>query len=618
MQLLTIYGRRINMLPKTNCYNANINPVNILENENMWLNNQLCKANNTIYFLQNKVNSLMKTDILRNEALYSDGKVIMYSVYRNDNPYGSTTTYAQWNIQEVIIIVYDPKYNKDNDISLNINGVNVVIDKKSFDKNKILKILNLYGFSVIMKDKADRLGLLFMNYIAALLKDAKVIFIPYCSGWHLSGNKWVYLLNYVKFNNLNAPIFNNRLITTGTKEPIKSCEMILKTFSVLKKPVHRILILGILLYSLIFSLLKDKNAEFKHLIILSGDNNILKIIVDFFFNIFNHKGYVSLNQKNADIKNEIISTKDCPLIFETRGCDFRKHNPNTNFELIRDIVCYGAYIEKDNKQFNVNAPVFLINNELGYLIEPELFFEIEVNKEDINMALINDISKNKERLGDVISEFLKYVPEVDLNYAINSLDITGVNDRYKNDYRAVGTALTIFSNFIYNKYGLELKSLINDKFEWNSYLKQFFNRDIDDCKSITALFIDTLSEVIDEGILKVKSDTYLDENDNIDDYIFAVNNEILIRHNSFLNIIVPKMGIGIKARKLLKYLEMENFLVLNRNGYECKRIIKFSDGTKRQVAFVVVKSDCCPCVDKAKSEVIFNECNASKQNPWDF
>ena len=114
-------------------------------------------------------------------------------------------------------------------------------------------------------------------------------------------------------------------------------------------------------------------------------------------------------------------------------------------------------------------------------------------------------------MGATIMNFLKYASTVNFSHIIHEIDLTGVRDIYADSYKALAIALKTLENFIHECYELNINNFIGEKFYWNDVLKSFFNKDIEDMKCITGLFIDSLHELIDKGELSEKYDRNLSD-----------------------------------------------------------------------------------------------------------
>jgi hypothetical protein len=474
-----------------------------------------------------------------------------------------------------------------------------------------------------MKGTKDKLAMLLLNYIAKYLGDIHIMNIRYCTGWaQCSDNKKVYFVNCDNPLNIDAPFFNNKIAVTNTMEPVNSCKKFFHALKVFVNASNRILVLGVMSYSLIFSLLRDVGIKSRQLIIVSGDAYNVKTIVNFFFDFFNKQYYVSLNQKNSDIKDEIKSTADSPIIIDARGCDFGNYKPKANLECVKDMVAFDGYIEVSGIRIGIQAPVIMLSNELGYTLDSGLFFELEICSDDINTKTFGTLYNYKEQLGDLIIEFLKYMENIDIkSWLMNREDYEkGQLGIYSDTYDALSIGMSLFESFLSEKYDMDINSLLNIKYDWRKYMKAYFNKDIEDVKGVISLFQEKIYDTVNEERLIEKYDNRILDVDTMDKYIFILGDEVCIRHNAIMNIIIPDMNIGIKARHLLKYLDKANMLVMNRNSYECKRVMCYPDGNKRQESFVIIKRKYYK-TDKTEETEINERKNRDKteeQNYWDF
>jgi hypothetical protein len=600
----------------------NENPLvvmNYLASENTDLKYNLACKDRLIHDMQCKINSLMRMDILRMEDLTITERGIEYCVIKNDGTPGSFILYANWQLAGVKVAEFDIRYKKENGVILIINSnrgnKNILVEYEDFEPKRLIKILELNGFAVLLRDTKEKLGALMMKLISKFMDGAEVEFIPYSTGWckDIHG-KMEYIYSYGKPYELNAPVNNNILPITHTNERIKSCELAMGALRVFREPMQRVILTAMLINSLIFSLLKEKKLEVKQLAVISGDTDAVNRIVDFFFNIFQHTGYTALSQKCAEVRKAIIETKDAPLIIESRDCSFRDRKENENWTLIRNMVCYDGSIDIGSTAVNLQAPIILLNNELGYVLEPEYFFELELNKDALNLKALRSIPDCKERLGDMISGFFQYVATINFNAEIRRTELKPVNDIYEDTYKALCVAMNIFTDYLEVKYAFQIDKMLELKHPWNSYLSAYFNRDVEDSKSVISEFMKSLYECVDDGELEERDFYGLSENDNLEDFVFVLDDEVMIKHDTIMNQVIPKMQINITARKLFGYLKRENMIVHTRGSNESKRTIKFADGVSRRESFVVLKGKYYKSRTKINKEVSVNEATGY----WDF
>ncbi|MGN1319279.1 MAG: hypothetical protein ACI4VF_09715 [Lachnospirales bacterium] len=587
--------------------------VNNVLYDNYWLRTALEKAERDNMNMRARINQLEKTDILRTEALVPARNCTYYNVVRNDGTRNSMNYFGMWHIVSAYPVYYDPRYKLPGFIYIKVKDDNkegtFIISEKEFTPKKVLEIFNKNGFSVILKDTAEKLGLLLIRHIYEIASNSNTMYVPYNNGWETdTNNNNVYYLAESKIFDIDSPYTNSLLTLSNTNEPIKSCEISLGIFSVFNNDTQKIMILGALIYSINFSLLKRYGIEANKFLILSGDNNLVNKIADLFFNIFSYRGFVGLRSGVVKFNKEISYVKDSPLIIDSRDCNFKDKAVKGNFDTIKELSCYRGAIDVDSVKFNSQALTILLSNALSYIINPSLFFDIEVD--DVNLKALNDALKKKCYLGDTIKDYLTYAATLNIPDIINSESFEGVKEDSYDTYRAIKISLVMFEKFLFNKYSLSLNKLLNLKFNYDSYIKAFFERDIVDTKNITKLYLDTVYDTIESGILVKKYDNKLHTSDDINKYVFIFDNEIWISYDTVNNVIVRNMNMGLKTKNVLKILQDENILIHNRGSFECKRTIDYLDADNAQRSFVIVKT-------KNENGGSKNEKNAVI-NYWDF
>jgi hypothetical protein len=225
-------------------------------------------------------------------------------------------------------------------------------------------------------------------------------------------------------------------------------------------------------------------------------------------------------KKNSDIKDEIESTADSPVIIDARGCDFGNYKPKVNLECVKDMVAFDGYIEIGGTRMGIQAPVIILSNELGYTLDPELFFEIEICSDDINAKIVETLYKYKEQLGDLIVEFLKHMEDIDIKSWLMNRDVYAkdVQKICSDTYKALSIAISLFESFISKKYDMDINSLLNIKYDWQKYLNAYFNKSIDDVKGVISLFQEKIYDAVKDERLIEKYDNCISDVDTEQDY----------------------------------------------------------------------------------------------------
>ena len=557
---------------------------------------------------------LDKPDILRNCGFDLSGANSVYWVKKNNTAPITFIVFSGWKIDQINLLLYNKRYCKSNCIVARVGQTNVFITETDFNPKKVLRAFESKGLYPVMKDTESNLGQILMLYISCLMCNAQTMYIPYSSGWFMNfDGKLTHTLFKVNELGIDVPVFNNKLSRTNTNEPIKSCEIALDTLKIFNSPATRVFVLGSILYSLIYSLLRRVNIETDRFIVVEGNNNDLtREIVDFLYDIYNKKGYISLNNTPTVFKKTVSSYKDQPIIVDARGSDFKEYKQRENLLLIKDAVCLKAHINVNGSELNMEGLLLILSNELPYELP---FSECRVlDITDVDMEYLKHITADdKSRWGDMLYNFISYVASVDLTEIIKSINFPiGTSQEQK----AMVVSLSIFERFIQDKYKLILNDYIYDKgsiVDWHTGIYAYLSGDHEDTMSITQLFIDTIAEAICMKRLFIKKSREVSSSKKLDESIFIINDEIWLKRKVITNVISSMMNTEIKVNKLLRCLKKEGMLVSYRGEFRCKRVIYTPTG-KDQEDFIVLKSDILMLSEILSKEVIKDETN--EDNYW--
>ena len=355
------------------------------------------------------------------------------------------------------------------------------------------------------------------------------------------------------------------------------------------------------------------NIETDRFIVVEGNNNDLtREIVDFLYDIYNKKGYISLNNTPTVFKKTVSSYKDQPIIVDARGSDFKEYKQRENLLLIKDTVCLKTHINVNGSELNMEGLLLILSNELSYELPFSEYRVLDIT--DVDMEYLKHITADdKSRWGDMLYNFICHVASVDLTEIIKSINFpVGTSQEQK----AMVVYLSIFERFIQDKYKLILNDYIYDKgsiVDWHTGIYAYLSGDHEDTMSITQLFIDTISEAICMKRLFIKKSREVSSSKKLDESIFIIKDEIWLKRKVITNVISSMMNTEIKVNKLLRCLKKEGMLVSYRGEFRCKRVIYTPTG-KYQEDFIVLKSDILMLSEILSKEVIKDETN--EDNYW--
>lgn len=562
--------------------------------ENEYLKSEIQKTNFWNQKLQKEIESLHKQDIIRHEFLIRRDNKLYYQLKKSNNKYVQEEFFANWKVDKVIKVTYDKRYNKEESIAFVVCEKDIVVmSKKDFESKKILSYFRNAGYGINLKQDESKLAALFRNYICSYFFPIKEeVRLNFCSGWTKGeSGKWIYSINPDENKyNLDAPIYKNKLALTNTQEPIKSIEMAFSALQIFKNPRHRVVILGIILYSVSFSRIKEFNVEAEKIFLINMDNNM---VFDMFFNIFDSE-VLSIRQKTSIIEKEIISTKDSPLILDARRCNFNEHCPQKNLELLHDVFCSGISIEYGGEKYSSQSLVFVRSSELQYILNEKDILTIEISKDNIDIDKLNiSFQECKRRLGDMIMAYINYTQEIIFDYAFLE------RDKSENIHKALHILLFYMEKML-AQYNLDINKLLGLDINTGKYgnALNFFLKALPlHNKDMIYHFFNCLYKAVKAGHLKERfmEDKFNSDskNSNTDSYVYISEsrNEVWIKREDIDNIVIPIMGKeAFSSKNILELLKKSNMLILNEKGeYGCKRCIPGKKGERSR--FVVIKRE---------------------------
>lgn len=175
---------------------------------------------------------------------------------------------------------------------------------------------------------------LLVNYIANKLSqnEENIYFIPYTTGW-VGKSHYMFPNNVLQNKEMpfDGPL-GNKTFEVADASIDESLKKGFSCYGFIKNETKRVILLGMLISSLLYTRLKNKNKELRKILVVSGEKNILDVVSSLFLKVYDReKGNVCINQNSNIINKEMLSTQDCMLVIDDRiGKDMKKYMPQTN------------------------------------------------------------------------------------------------------------------------------------------------------------------------------------------------------------------------------------------------------------------------------------------------
>ena len=581
-------------------YNFRVQQDNqrVLEGEVNRLNNILYYKDRVIENLQNRINKDIKPEVIKTHSVLENKEngILYYTSIKTvgDKKSGNVTEFARFVIHKVDIYNFDPMYDLSDYIVIKlITGEVISLYENDLKPKKIVEILLRQNVPIFLDKNPNVMGSLLLQYISEYTKERNVYYIPYTSGWNISNtDQFCYFLGENKEFDVQSPYFSNHFNTTGNNDPVPSILDTLQLYrDFFKDQTIRVVMLSSLLYSIVFSIFNYiYRMRINKVILIDSedmDHNFVKRTADMFLSLFGNYQYSSFEERKKDFKMDILRTKDEPMIING-PVNLNDYNSlKSKLESIREYFIAHSAIEYNSHKYLSNCLLFCLGGEIWHKLESNEYLSININSENVYLNAIKSFDYNKKQWTDTMKAFIQYVEK---NQDIFSVGFANIDSKILNNneeaYKLMTASLFAFEMFL-DSYGINLTEELELSTSYFDILLDFVTKESEDERSITMLFMDKLSELVEEGTINVQYDNRVYQGKE-GPTIYAVKDEVWIRHSIVNKYIVPKMRTSLKTKDILKCLANRNILILGSvsNTYEVKRPIRGCN--KSQDSFVVI------------------------------